>query len=343
MAFFDTKHQRASWVVAILGILIVVALAPFASGLLGAPVLFVILQPLHAWLAARIRHRGLATTIVILVALVGIVLPLTWIISLLVSQAQTSAQAIVDSPILERLDTLTIGPYAVGQELREMGSALVGLMGGSALSLIGRVTRITLNMLFAFFGLYYLLQDPDGAWRGLRPFIPFSDENVEILRARFSAVTKATVLGSGLCAVAQGFLIALAFQVTGLGNAIFWGAVTMVFSIIPVMGSGLIWAPAAVVLYVMGNIPAAVGLVLFGALVIGNIDNVIRPWVYNRYARIHPMITVVGAIAGVGYLGILGLLIGPLALSFFFELLRMYRREYLGANEDDTLLQVVQG
>src|SRR5690606_18122649 len=105
MAFFDTKHQRASWVVAILGILIVVALAPFASGLLGAPVLFVILQPLHAWLAARIRHRGLATTIVILVALVGIVLPLTWIISLLVSQAQTSAQAIVDSPILERLDT----------------------------------------------------------------------------------------------------------------------------------------------------------------------------------------------------------------------------------------------
>src|SRR5690606_13457474 len=121
-----------------------------------------------------------------------------------------------------------------------------------------------------------------------RPFIPFSDSNVEILRERFASVTKATVLGSGLCAVAQGVLMAIAFQLFGLGNAVFWGAVTMVFSIIPILGSGMIWVPGAIVLAMTDRLPAAIGLALFGLVVIGNIDNLIRPWVYSRYAAIHP-------------------------------------------------------
>lgn len=334
MALFDTKQQRASWMVAILGIIIVLALVPYASGLLGAPVLYVIMAPLHEWLVPRIRSRRAATIIVIITALVGIVLPFTWVLSLLVAQAQTAAQAVVDSPLFDRLDTLMIGPYAVGQELREMGSKLVGMLGGSAMSVIGKVTRVTLNVLFAFFGLYYLLQNPEGAWRAARPFIPFSDANVEILRQRFASVTKATVLGSGLCAVAQGLLLALAFQLFGLGNAVFWGAVTMVFAIVPLLGSGLVWVPASVVLFSTGNTAQAIGLALFGGLIISNVDNLIRPWVYNRYASVHPMITVVGAITGVGYLGILGLLIGPLALMYFFELVRMYAVEYLQTDEE---------
>lgn len=329
MGFFDTKQQRASWVVAILGLLIVIALAPYASGLLGAPVLYILMAPLYEWLLRRLKSRRIARALVIVVALVGIVLPLTWVLSLLVGQAQGAAQAVVESPVLDRLDELRVGPYAIGQELRDLGASLVGMLGGGAISVIGKVTRVTLNVVFAFFGLYYILKDADGAWRSARPFIPFSDSNVEILRERFASVTKATVLGSGLCAVAQGVLMAIAFQLFGLGNAIFWGAVTMVFSIIPILGSGMIWVPGAIVLAMTDRLPAAIGLALFGLVVIGNIDNLIRPWVYNRYAAIHPMITVVGAIAGVSYLGILGLLIGPLALMYFFELLRMYAREYL--------------
>lgn len=333
MSFFDTKHQRAAWMVVLLGLLIVIALAPFASGLLGAPVLYIILAPLHAWILPKVRSRTLASSLMIIVGLVGIVLPFSWMVSLLVGQAQDAANAVVNSPILDRLDNLMIGPYAVGQEIRDLGSRLVGMMGGGAISLLGRVTRIVLNLVFAFTGLYFILQDPDGAWRSVRPYIPFSDENVAILRERFAAVTKSTVLGTGLSAVAQGVLMTLAFTVLGLGNAVFWGAVTVVFSILPVLGSGLIWAPGAIVLFTSDRIGAAVALLVFGVVVIANVDNVIRPWVSNRYAQIHPMITLVGAIAGVGYLGILGLLIGPLALSYFFELLRMYRREYINAGE----------
>lgn len=334
MSLFDTKHQRAAWMVALLGLLIVIALAPYASGLLGAPVLYIILAPLHAWTVPKVRSRTLASSLMIVVGLVGIVLPFSWMVSLLVGQAQDAATTVVNSPILDRLDTLMIGPYAIGQEIKELGSRLVGMLGGGAISLLGRVTRIVLNLVFAFTGLFFILQSPDGAWRAVRPYIPFSEENVTVLRERFAAVTKSTVLGTGLSAVAQGVLMALAFTVLGLGNAVFWGAVTVVFSILPVLGSGLIWAPGAIVLFTSDRIAAAVGLLLFGVLIIANVDNVIRPWVSNRYAQIHPMITLVGAIAGVSYLGILGLLIGPLALSYFFELLRMYRREYLVTEEE---------
>ena len=329
MSFFDTNHQRAAWLVAILGVVIVLALAPYASGLLGAPVLYVVLAPLHTWLVPRVRSRGLASVICILIAIVGIVIPLVWMISLLVGQAQVAVADILASSLLDRLDTLKIGSYEVGAQLKAAGSQAVSFVGGSAFVVLGKATQISLNLLFTFFGLYYILMDPDGAWSSLRPFIPFSDDNVDILRARFAAVTKSTVVGTGLCALVQGVLVAGGFWATGLGNPVFWGAVTVVMSILPVVGSGLIWGPAALVLFFGGHTPQAIGLFLFGALVIGNTDNVIRPWVSNRYAQIHPLITIVGAIAGVSYLGLLGLLIGPLALTYFFELMAMYRREYL--------------
>ncbi|HET9066511.1 MAG TPA: AI-2E family transporter [Gemmatimonadales bacterium] len=329
MTIFDTKRQRAAWLIAILGVLLLFAFVPYASGLFGAPVLYVILAPLHQWLVRRVKWRGLASTIVIVVAIVGIVIPITWVISLLVGQAQEAAREVIASPVMSRLDDLHIAGYAVGQELRQMGSKLVSLMGGGAISLLGKVTRITLNMVFAFFGLYYILQNPDGAWRSVRPYIPFSDENVEILRERFGAVTKSTVIGTGASAVAQAVMVGVVFALLGLGNSVFWGAVTLVLSILPVVGSGLVWGPGAIVLATGGQTGKAVALVLIGALLIGNVDNLIRPWVSNRYAQIHPLITLVGAIAGVSWLGILGLLIGPLALSYFFELLAMYKREYL--------------
>jgi predicted PurR-regulated permease PerM len=117
--------------------------------------------------------------------------------------------------------------------------------------------------------------------------------------------------------------------VVGLPNALFWGVVTVIVSILPVVGSGLIWGPGALILALGGRWGPAIGLAAWGVFVVGNIDNVIRPMVFRRWARIHPFVTVIGAFAGLRYFGLLGLLIGPLAISYFFELIRMYREEYL--------------
>ena len=329
MALFDTTHQRAAWLVAILGVILIIAVAPYASGLLAAPLLFVLFRPLHVWLVPRVKSRALASAIVILAAVVTIVLPLVWMVSLLVGQAQDAATAIIKSPILQRLDNLHFGSFAIGPQLKDASSKLIGMLGGSAVSLVSTAARLTLNLMLTLFGLYYILMDPAAAWRVSRPFIPFSDDNVAYLQQRFDDVTKSTVIGSGLSAVIQGILVGLAFIVTGLGEPVFWGAVTVVLAILPVVGGGMVFGPAALVLIFKGEVAWGIAMLVWGVVVVGNIDNFIRPYISRRYAQVHPLITLVGALAGIGYLGIVGLFIGPLALSYFFELLRMYQKEYL--------------
>ena len=322
----DTRRQ-ASWLIVLLGAGLAIALAPFATGLLAAPVLYILAAPLHRELAERLP-RGAAAACVIVLLLLVVIGPGTWLVALLVGQAQSAAQQVANSPLLGRLQTLTIGPIDVGAQLAEAGRAIVAWLGSSALGLIGTVARFVLNLTLAFFGLFFLLLDPEAAWRALRPFIPFSDEGTEVLRDRFYSVTTSTVIGTGVTALVQGAMVGLAFWVTGLGNAVFWGVVTAVFSVLPLVGSGLVWGPAAIALFAQGRPGLAILMAIWGVAAVGSVDNLIRPFVYRRYAQIHPMITVVGAIAGVGYFGLLGLLLGPLAISYFFELIRLYGIEY---------------
>jgi len=205
----------------------------------------------------------------------------------------------------------------------------VGWLGSSAFGLIGTATRLTLNLVIALFGLYYLLLRAPETWGAVLPYIPFSAQNAERLRQRFANVTTSTVIGTGLVAVIQGALVAVAFVAAGISNAVFWGVVTVVFSVLPVVGSGLVWGPGVLLLALDHRFVPAVLLAIWGIVVVGNVEYIIRPMVFRRWANIHPLITLIGALAGVPYFGILGLLIGPLALSYFFELIRMYREEYL--------------
>jgi predicted PurR-regulated permease PerM len=332
MPFLDTKRQRAAWLILALGLALLWALWPFSTGLIGALVLYVVLSPLHRSLARWLRP-GIAAGIVVLLGIVLIVGPGISLIGLVANEAQSIAGGVIRSPLLARIRELRLGPYDVGAQIELLGSRLVSWLGTSALSLVGTATRLTITLTISFFGLFYLLIAPHGSWRDIRPFIPFSAENAEVLRSRFRDVTISTLVGTGLTAVVQGTLVGAAFWVVGLPNALFWGVVTVIFAILPVVGSGLIWGPGAAALALEDRWGPAIGLAVWGVLVVGNVDNVIRPLVFRRYAQIHPFITVIGAFVGLRWFGLLGLLIGPLAISYFFELIRMYRAEYLEQEE----------
>src|SRR5207247_2064930 len=159
--------------------------------------------------------------------------------------------------------------------------------------------------------------------------LPCSSRNDENLRQRCRDVTTSTIIGTGLTAAVQGLLVGVGFWIVHLPNAVFWGVVTMVFAVLPVVGSGLVWGPGAIALLLDHRPGPAVLLALIGLVVVGNVDYLVRPMVFRRWAHIHPLVTLVGALAGVPYFGLLGLLIGPLALSYLFELIKMYREEYL--------------
>jgi len=329
MAFFDTDKERAALLVLLLAVGVLYALMPYATGLIGAPVLYVLFAPFHKWLARRIRPAP-AAIVVILSAFLLIVVPGVWLIGMLVGQAGDVASGLVKSTLLDRLSMLRVGQFQLGPELAGIGRSLIQWLGENALGFIGSATHFTLNLLFSFFGLYYLLLGPGEGWRGIHSYVPFSEKNVLILRDRFRSVTLATVIGTGLTATIQGIMLGATFALVGLSNAVFWGIVTIVFGILPVVGAGIIWVPGAISLWVSGHPVSAIVLVVVGLLA-GQLHALINPWVFKRYSQIHPMVTLVGAIAGVSYFGLLGLLIGPLALSYFFELIRMYREEYISA------------
>jgi predicted PurR-regulated permease PerM len=334
MPFMDTERQRAAWLILALGLALLYALWPFSTGLIGAPVLYIVMAPVHRWLTRWIPARVSAALVVVL----GILLvlgPGLSVLGLVATEAQDMATGVIRSPLLARISRIRVGPYQVGAQLEQIGSQVVSFIGASALGLIGTATRAAIQLTISFFGLYYLLISPQEIWRAVRPFIPFSAASAEILRNRFRDVTISTLVGTGVTAMMQGILVGVAFWAVGLSNPLFWSVVTVIFAILPVVGSGLVWGPGAAALAMDGRWGAAIGLAVWGLVVVGNVDNVIRPIVFRRWAQIHPFVTVIGAFMGLRYFGLLGLLIGPLAISYFFELIRMYRVEYL--EEDDEV------
>ncbi len=327
MATPISPRDRAAIIIFLLGLALLAALAPYASGLIGGLVLTVIFTPAHLWLARRMPARA-AAGVVVLLALVIIVVPSVVFAGLVVDQAQSIATGVIGGPLIDRIKVLEIGGVVIGPKLAGMGEKLVSWIGSAAFGFLGTATRMGLNLSIALFITYYLLLSGGRAWAAVKPYIPFSSASADLLKDRFRDVTISTVIGTGLVAAIQGTIVGLGFWFTGLSNAVFWGLVTMVFAILPVVGSGLVWGPGALSLVLGGHAGVAFALVVVGIFVVGNVDLLVRPAVFRRYAQIHPLVTLIGAFAGVGYFGLLGILIGPLALSYFFELIRIFGREY---------------
>ena len=329
MAFLDDRHQRAAYTIVLLGAGLAIALFPFASGLLAIPVLYVVFNPIYVRLRPYARP-AFAAAVVTALGVLFVMIPLAVVAGIVVHEAQALTAGVDQSRILSEIARLHIGTIPIGPALANVGRRMAEWIGASAFNFVGAATRFSLNLVIAFFGLYYILQSAERVWLGMTPYIPFSSTNTERLRRRFEDVTVSTVIGTGLTAAVQGTLVGVAFWYTGLENGVVWGVITAVFSILPVVGSGMVWVPGAIVLAIDGRMGEAVGMALWGGILVANVDNLIRPMVFRRWANVHPLITIVGAFGGVRYFGLLGLLVGPLALSYFFELLRMYREEYVG-------------
>ncbi|HEX2079368.1 MAG TPA: AI-2E family transporter [Longimicrobium sp.] len=325
MAFLQTRRQRAAALVAALGIAIAIALTPFATGLLGAVVLAVICAPVHRRLAGRIPPR-LSAILVLTGALVLVLMPLAVVAGVVVKEAPGVVEALRANA--DRLSTLQVAGVDVGAQLSAAAGTAVGWLSQQAFAFFGSAAKGTLSLVIAFFGLYYLLLYPAEVWRAVREFLPFSDTGAEVLRERFHRVTQATLLGALFTALIQGSLVGFGFWILGLPNAAFWAVITGIVSVLPMLGSSLVWFPGVVVLALSERWGAALTMAVIGVIA-ANADNVVRLIVYKKVSDIHPMVTLVGAFAGLKYFGLLGVLLGPLAIAYFFELIKIYRSEFI--------------
>jgi predicted PurR-regulated permease PerM len=323
-----------------LSVIVAVLLLPYVSGLMGAMILYVVGAPVTRRIAAGRRRRGVAF-VTVFVMFFAIVLPTVLLLAQLVAQIPDTLQSFEQSRGMQRLATSNIGSINLGAQLDRARDDIVAWSSRQTISAVGGMIGATLNLIIALFGAYYLMVSGERLWRWFKGVLPFSPITSELLRVRFHRVTEAMLIGVVLTGVAQGTLVGVALALAGFSHAILWGAVTAVASLLPIFGSGLVWGPAVLVLFAQGRASAALAIALFGLIVVSNIDNALRLVVYRRVSHVHPMVTLVGAFAGVRAFGLSGLLLGPLVLSYAIELLRVYDKadDVGGATSADTTRQ----
>ena len=297
-----------------------VLLFPFASGIMGAGILYVIAEPLLRKLE-RVRARRVAALSAVLILFVLLVMPGLALLTQLLAQGPAAIHTIQQSRAFQQLMLLRVGSLDVGGQLQEASADMVRWGSRQTLAVLGGLVSATVNLVIALFGCYYLLMSGGRWWESCKRILPFEPATSEALRIRFHRATEAMLLGVVLAGATQGTLVGIAFAVAGLDQPLFWGGVTAACSVLPMFGSALVWLPASLVLLAQERTFAAVAMMTFGVLIVSNIDNALRLVVYRRVSHIHPMITLVGAFAGVQMFGLAGLLIGPLVLSYAIELL----------------------
>jgi len=168
MRLLNSKHQRAAILILVLGVALAIALMPFATGLIGIPVLYVIFSPVYRGLAPRIKPTAAALVAVALAFLVVLIL-LVVLTVVIVNQAPGIARQILESPLRDRLAEIRIGEFQLGPRLTGLGEQAVSWLGTSAIGLIGTATRLSLNLIISLFGLFYLLNGAEPMWTAIEP------------------------------------------------------------------------------------------------------------------------------------------------------------------------------
>ena len=317
-------------------IVMLFALAPVAAGLAGAVALYEICRKPYIALTRRMSQR-LAAAVIVCAVLLLIALPFLWLgfrLSARIPAVVSAIKSLSTSPaggILARPELEQIIAKARDGVANVLPSALGALSGSAAWAL--------LNWSIAAIGLYYLLLSASAIWRWLCQILPFSPAGNERLRVKLQDTSLAIVAGTLLSAAVQGASIGLGFFLAGTSDALFWAACGAVTTLVPLVGNALVWLPALVYMLVTGRFEGALFIGIFGGLGPPVIDRVVRSAVSSRIGSVHPMITLVGGIAGIRVAGVAGLILGPVALDMFVALVEVYSREYLrlGDAEKNTV------
>jgi predicted PurR-regulated permease PerM len=197
-------------------------------------------------------------------------------------------------------------------------------------SLASNVAWAVVNWSIALFGLYYLLGAASTSWKRFARLLPLSPPAAETLRIRFRDITQGMVAGTLLSAAIQGVAIGTGFWLAGLPDALFWGAAAAIATLVPVVGNAIVSVPALLLMILRQNYTGAIAIAVFSGPFPPIIDRVVRATVSRRVGRVHPMVTLVGALVGATIAGVPGLILGPVALAMFFVLLDVYEKEQLG-------------
>jgi predicted PurR-regulated permease PerM len=320
--------SRAALLIVAAGVgVTLVGVFPLAAGLLAAPCLAVICMPLQTRLA-RHMSANVAALLIVIVVWAAFIVPGAWLGALAIQQIPAALRAVQQSAAQLRTVAPPIPGANVDSLTVRLGSASIGWVSTAIGPALGSIVHGIVDLSIGLLGLYFLLVGGDAAWRAVRPRLPFSPEGSEELGHVFVSVTRATLLGTLTSAALQGFSIGVGLRVSGNAAPAFWGIVAGFATLVPVVGNALIWVPAVVVLLMQRHVGAAVLMLVFGKVIPSLIDRIVRTSISRRVGNTHPMVTLLGALAGVRLVGPVGVLIGPTIVQCSLALIGLYDREY---------------
>jgi predicted PurR-regulated permease PerM len=217
-----------------------------------------------------------------------------------------------------RFEDLEIGAQ-LGSQAQRIGVAVLGV----ATTFAAGMFNFLMDYFIMLVVLFFLLRDSAYFAEGVRWISPLSETQESMFVERFRMVARATVLGNMLTALVQGTISGLSFLMLGLPNPILWGAVTALLSLVPLIGTALVWVPWTIYLLAVGSYGRALIFVVIQVAVVGGIDNILRPMLIGQ-VRMHTVVVFFSILGGIGYFGILGMFFGPLVFSIAVAFLEFY-------------------
>jgi predicted PurR-regulated permease PerM len=292
------------------------------------------------WFKGRKSLASLATLVSILVV---VFLPLVGLFGIVAGQAIEISRSVMPwiqtrlgqpSALDELLRSLPFydSLSAYSDVILQKAGELVGKMSSILFESLSSVTLSTVNFLFLFFvmlyTMFFFLKEGGLILDKILYYIPLTDSVERRMLDRFTSVTRATLKGTLVIGVIQGTLAGLAFWAVDIDRALFWGVVMTVLSIIPAVGTGLIWLPAAIILAASGHYAKAIGLGLFCALLVGSVDNLLRPRLVGQDTKMHELMIFLGTVGGIALFGIVGFIIGPIMAALFVTAWDIYGESF---------------
>ncbi|QLG61440.1 AI-2E family transporter [Halorarum salinum] len=319
----------------LVGILLLFSVAlvlPFLQYFLLAVLLAYVLAPLQRRLVGRMAPRT-AAGVLVTAATVAVIVPLVVVVRVTASEAISLLEGLREGELtLAGVEQFLLELTGQEVDLTEMLRTAVGEVGtegvGSLLGAFGVLAHTVLGLGLTVFLLFYFLKDGERLLGWLRATTPLPDRVQADLYARLDGIMGAVLVGHVLVALVQGVLAGLGLFATGVPNATFWTAVMVVLSLLPIVGSFMVWGPAVVYLFAIGQPVPALLLLVYGTIVVGISDDYLRPIVVDRYAKVNPSVIIIGVLGGVYVLGFMGIFFGPVIIGALRATLDVYREEY---------------
>jgi predicted PurR-regulated permease PerM len=333
MSVFSYKQRNniVLAVIIILAIVIFYSLLDLFTAFLGAIILYTIFKPLFIFIKKKVGAAFSAVTM-ILVSFIIIIIPF-FTLSFMVLERLNDLKKdqFMVKAIISRMDDF-VGlkldqPDLIDNYVKKFSVFVQDLFP----AILGGTWAIFLTITMMYFILYFMFVQSKEFEDGLLKYSPLREHHAIQFAKELKNTTYSNVLGQGLIAVVQGLLVSICFFIAGINDFVFWGVISLFLSFMPVIGAPLVTIPAAIILFVNGENWQGTFVLLVTFIVIINIDNVIRFSINKKMADTHPIITVVGVIIGLPLFGFVGLVFGPLLLSWCIHLIKIYETDKIAA------------